>query len=160
VSGMAAAWSGVANAQEKSLRQIIDAEVKTAWQREKIAPAATADDAAFLRRVYLDLVGSIPTGEETSQFLKESDEKKREKLIDKLLADPRFATQQANVWDQVLFGRNPPNGDATHKRDGFKKWLGDKFAKNEPYDRWVRDLLLAEQEGSELFYVQFRNQPE
>ena len=48
-------------AEEKPLRQIIDAEVRTAWQREKITPAGRADDAAFLRRIYLDLVGTIPT---------------------------------------------------------------------------------------------------
>src|SRR5204863_2321728 len=49
---------------------------------------------------------------------------------------------------------------ATRKRDGFKKWLTDRFAKNEPYDRWVRDLLLAEEAGPEVFYVQYRSQPE
>jgi hypothetical protein len=68
--------------------------------------------------------------------------------------------QQANVWDQVLFGRHPPNADAVRKRDGFKKWLTEKFARNEPYDHWVRDLLLAEQAGSQVFLVQFRGQPE
>jgi hypothetical protein len=148
------------HAQERPLRQLIDSELQAAWKREKITPAGKADDAVFLRRVYLDLAGTIPTVEETRRFLNDKDPAKRSKLIDTLLADPRFATQQANVWDQVLFGRHPPNGDAVRKRDGFKKWLADRFAKNEPYDRWVRDLLLAEQEGSELFYVQYRNQPE
>jgi hypothetical protein len=147
-------------AQDKPLRQLIDAELRGAWQREKITPASKADDSAFLRRVHLDLAGTIPTAEETRRFLNDPDPARRSKLIDCLLADPRFATQQANVWDQVLFGRHPPNGDATRKRPGFKNWLTDKFAKNEPYDRWVRDLLLAEQDGSEMFYVQYRNQPE
>src|SRR5262245_46432724 len=149
-----------ARAEDRPLRQVVDAEIKAAWQREKITPAGRADDATFLRRVYLDLVGTVPTYDETRQFLADGDLKKREKLIDKPLADPRYATNQATVWDLVLFGRNPPGYDATRKRDGFKKWLADKFAKNEPYDRWARDLLLAEQDGSELFYVQFRNQPE
>src|SRR5579862_8216925 len=148
------------HAQEKSLRQVIDADIQAAWKREKIIPAARADDASFLRRIYLDLVGTLPTYDEATQFLKDEDAKKREKLVDKLLDDPRFASEQAHVWDLVLFGRNPGNGDATRKRDGFKKWLSDKFAKNEAYDHWVRDLLLAEQEGSELFYVQFRGAPE
>src|SRR5437867_3210255 len=95
-------------AQEKPLRQAIDAEVRATWQREKITPARRAGDAAFLRRVFLDLVGTIPTFDETQQFLRDSEPNKREKLIDKLLGDPRFAVQQANVWDSVLFGRNPP----------------------------------------------------
>ncbi|HEY7155254.1 MAG TPA: DUF1549 and DUF1553 domain-containing protein [Gemmataceae bacterium] len=146
-------------AQEKPLRQVIDAEVRAAWQREKIVPAGRAGDAAFLRRIYLDLLGTIPSLDETRQFLGNAEPDKREKLIDKLLADARFAVQQANVWDLVLFGRNPPNLDGTRRRESFKKWLTDKFARNEPYDRWVRDLLLAEQDGTELFYVQYRNQP-
>jgi hypothetical protein len=146
-------------AEEKPLRQIIDAEIRAAWKRERIKPAPRADDATFLRRVYLDLAGTIPSHDDALRFLDDKDPKKREKLIDRLLDDPRFAVQQANLWDQLLFGRDPPNGDATRKRDSFKKWLTDKFAKNEPYDRWVRDLLLAEQEGSALFYVQYRNQP-
>jgi hypothetical protein len=146
--------------QERPLRQIIDAEIKAAWQSHSIKPAGRADDATFLRRIFLDLVGTIPTETEAKQFLVDADSAKREKLIDKLLADQRYAIQQANVWDQVLFGRNPANGDATRKRDGFKKWLTDQFAKNQAYDHWVRDLLLAEQAGSELYYVQYRNQPE
>jgi hypothetical protein len=148
------------SAQEKPLRQQIDAAVRAAWQREKLTPAGRADDATFLRRIYLDLLGTIPRLDETRQFLQDTDPKKREKLIDKLLDDPRFPVHQADVWDLVLFGRNPPNGDATRKRDGFKKWLTGKFAKNEPYDHWVRELLLAEQDGPELFYVQYRNQSE
>ncbi len=108
----------------------------------------------------MDLVGTIPTYDEAKAFLEDRDATKREKLIDKLLADPRFAAAQADVWDLVLFGRNPSGDDATRKREGFKRWLADKFAQNVPYDRWVRELLSAEEEGSELYYVQFRSAPE
>lgn len=149
-----------ARAGEQPLRQVIDAEVRAAWQREKVAPAGRADDATFLRRVHLDLVGTIPTADEVGQLLQDPAPDKRSRLIDRLLADPRFAAQQADVWDLVLFGRNPANGDATRKRDAFRQWLAGQFARGVPYDRWVRELLLAEQEGTELFYVQFRSQPE
>lgn len=144
----------------RPLRTVIDAEIQSVWQREKITPSPIADDATFLRRVYLDLVGTVPTAEEARKFLDDPDAKKREKLIDKLLEDPRFASHQADVWDLTLFGRHPANDYATRKRDGFKKWLNEQWTKNVPYDRWVRDLLLAEQEGTELFFIQFRNQPE
>jgi hypothetical protein len=151
---------GVSAADEKPLRQLIDAEMQKAWQREKITPAGRCDDATFLRRIYLDLVGTVPTYQETTKFLADPDPKKREKLIDRLLDDPRYATEQAHVWDLAFFGRNPAGYDATRKRESFKKWLAEQFAKNELYDRWVHELLLAEKEGPELFYVQFRNQPE
>ncbi len=82
VVGLCLLTLGNANAQEKPLRQIIDAEIKAAWQREKITPAAKAGDAAFLRRIYLDLVRHHPHRRGGRQFLKDTDAKKREKLID------------------------------------------------------------------------------
>ncbi len=147
-------------AAEEPLRSVVDREMRAAWQREKITPAARSDDSAFLRRVSIDLTGTLPTYEVTTAFLADSDPKKREKLIDHLLTGPRFARQQADVWDQVLFGRHPGNADAVRKRDGFKAWLAKQFTDNVPYDQWVRELLLAEKPGPESFYVQFRNQPE
>jgi Protein of unknown function (DUF1549)/Protein of unknown function (DUF1553) len=152
--------SSVAGAQEKSLRHVIDTEIKQGWQKEKLTPAGRSADSVFLRRIYLDLIGVVPSYGETTAFLKDADPEKRTKLIDKLLAEPRYATQQAHFWDLVLFGRRPQNIDATRKRDGFTKWLAGQFAKDEPYDRIVKNLLTAEQDGSELFYVQYRGAPE
>jgi hypothetical protein len=152
--------TGNASADDKPLREIIDAEMQKGWRNEKISPAGPSNDATFLRRVYLDLLGTVPTYQETKQFLADPDPNKRAILIDRLLENPCWPTHQANVWDLALFGRNPPGGDATRKRDGFKKWLADQFARNVPYNRWVHELLLAEQEGSELFIVQYRNLPE
>src|SRR5262249_13479632 len=60
-------------AEEEPLRQLIDAEVRAAWQQKKIVPADRAGDAAFLRRIYLDLLGTIPTLDETRQFLQNSE---------------------------------------------------------------------------------------
>jgi hypothetical protein len=160
---LAAALSGgIGRGAEKPLRQIIDAEVRAAWEREKVTPAKPATDAEFLRRVYLDLAGSIPTYEETVAFLDSKEPAKREQLIDRLLADPRFAQHQADVWDLVLFGRHPPGYD-TQVRPGFQAWLRGRFEKNIPYDVWVRELLRAEGnsvENAALYYAQYRNAPE
>lgn len=141
-------------------RQSIDAEIRAGFKRAKVSPVGPADDATFLRRVFLDLVGTIPTDAEARAFLTDKDAKKRDKLINKLLDDPRFAGHQADTWDLVLFGRRANGNDATRKRDTFKDWISDKFRKNEPVDHWVRELLLGEKEGTDLFYVQYRNQPE
>ncbi len=147
-------------ADEKPLRMIIDAEVQSAWQREKITPVLPADDSAFLRRVYLDLLGTIPSYGEAKKFLDDRDPQKREKLVDRLLNEPRFADHQTDVWDLVLFGRDPLNPSATRNRDSFKAWLKEQFADNVPYNRWVHELLSAEKDGPEMFLVQFRNKPE
>jgi hypothetical protein len=149
-------------AQERLLREVIDTEVRAVWTQEKVSLGRPAADAEFLRRVYLDLVGTIPSYEETVAFLDSKAPDKRAQLVDRLLADPRFAQHQADVWDLLLFGRNPPGYD-THKRDGFQTWLRSNFEKNIPYDVWVRELLKAEGnsvDNGALYYVQYRNAPE
>lgn len=152
-----------APAGEVPLRQVIDQKVSEAWKREKVTPTALADDATFLRRVYLDLVGTIPTFEETKRFLEDGSSDKRARVIDQLLDDPRFAIHQADVWDMVLFGRNPP-GFYARKRSGFRKWMRVQFKNNVPYDQWVKELLLARgnsyDQGSPMYLVQYDRKPE
>ena len=167
VSLFAVLWFGLPAARPESagpvpLRQFIDAEVRAAWQQRQITPAARSSDGEFLRRVSLDLVGVIPTYEETVAFLDSKEPTKREQLIDRLLADPRFARHQADVWDLILFGRNPPGFD-TQRRGGFQAWLQRQFANNVPYDVWVRELLTApgtSADGTALYYAQYNRAPE
>jgi len=148
---------------ETPLRDTIDREIAAAWEREKVTPAPAANDAEFLRRVWLDLVGVIPTADESAAFLDDASPDKRAKLIDKLLDDPRYAEQQANYWDLLFFGRRPADSELTNRREGFQKWLREKFASGESYDRWAHDLLLAQgstSAGPAMFFAQFRARPE
>lgn len=145
------------------LRDTIDRLVAAKWAEKKIEPAPPATDAEFLRRVYLDLVGTIPKHDEARAFLDDSAPDKRSRLIDRLLEDPRFAQRQADFWDGVLIGRDPPGFDA-QDRDGFQRWLRQNFERNVPYDRWARQLIQADgntaEQGAPMFLVQYRNQPE
>lgn len=145
---------------EEPLRAVIDRELGAEWKKQQITPAPRSTDAEFLRRVYVDLVGTIPTHDETVKFLADRDPKKRSTLIDALLADPRFARAQADVWELALFGRSPGNASDTRVRPTFKTWLARQFAEGVPHDQMVKQLLLAEQPGSEMFLVQFRNAPD
>ena len=144
---------------DEPLRAAIDRELSAAWKAQKLTPAARSTDAEFLRRASIDLVGAPPTHDEAAKFLAEKDPKKRETLVDRLLADPRFAEAQANAWDLALFTRKPGNYSDTYRRPAFKEWLTKQFAGGVGYDKWVKELLLAEQPGSEMFYVQFRGEP-
>lgn len=145
------------------LRDTIDQHIEAAWQSNSVTPSETSSDAEFLRRLYLDLLGTIPSYDEAVAFLDDAAADKRAKLVDRLLEDPRYAAHQAEVWDQVYFGRNPP-GYGTDKRDGFQAWLRTQFAENQPYDRWVNAILKAEgntvEDGAPMFFVQYKNQPE
>jgi hypothetical protein len=151
----------VARADEP-LRKTIDSEIRAGWAVAKLTPARPATDSEFLRRVSLDLVGVVPSYAETVAFLDSTEPDKRAKLIDRLLSDPRFARHQADVWDMILFGRNPPGYD-TDKREGFQKWLRSRFEQNVPYDAWARELLRAEGDSAvngALYFVQYRGAPE
>ncbi len=149
-----------AAAAAEPLRAVIDREVKAEWNAKKITPAGKSTDAEFLRRVYLDLVGTSPTHDEAVRFLDDTSTRKREALIEALLADARFATAQANVWDLALFGRKPGNISDTRERPAFKKWLAKQFRDGVAFDKLTKELLLADQPGSEMFLVQFRNAPD
>jgi hypothetical protein len=154
--------SSAVRGDDRPLRAQVDAEIEAAWKKEKVTPAQRATDAEFLRRVSLDLVGVVPRYEETVAFLDSKDPDKRGKLIDALVADPRFAQHQADIWDMVLFGRNPP-GFNTDRREGFQAWLRSRFEKNVPYDEWAREILKAEgttAESGSMYFVQYRNAPE
>src|SRR5262245_31297217 len=94
---------------DPSLRTVIDREIDAHLERLKISPAPPADDATFLRRITLDLVGTIPSADEVRAFLADADPAKRSKAVDRLLDDPRYAAHQATQWDLALFTRNPAN---------------------------------------------------
>ncbi len=152
-----------AGADEPPLRSTIDTEIARVWQREKVAPPPLCDDATFLRRVWLDLCGIIPTADEARAFLDDASPTKRAELVDRLLADPRYAVHQADEWDMLLFGRNPPGYEAPN-REGFKRWLQSAFAANTRYDELVRALLKAEgntvEQGATMYLVQYDRHPE
>src|SRR5205823_2925857 len=107
---------------------------------EKVA-APIAPDAEFLRRVTLDLNGTIPTAAETRAFLADADPKKREKLIDKLLASPAYARRMAQVFDVVLMERRRDN---KVPRAAWEEYLRAAFAQNKRYDVLVREMLSSD----------------
>jgi hypothetical protein len=165
VSTLAAAASAspTALAEDARLRDVIDREIRATWDREGIVPAGPAEDAMFLRRVWLDLCGTIPTYDEAVAFLGDASPDKRQKLVDRLLNDPRFGLHQADVWDLAYFTRNPPGYDVD-RRPGFQNWLRTQFQQNVPYDVWVQAILKAGgntvDDGPPAFYTMYRSRPE
>jgi hypothetical protein len=146
-----------------SLSETIDREIKAVWSREKLTPPERSSDAAFQRRIYLDLVGMIPGWEETTTFLADTDPQKRAKLIDKLLADPRYGRHQAQVFDLGMLTRDHKLVDGTvgHRTRGrFREWLARQFETNEPYDRIAAKILQAEEDGSQLYFAVYANTDE
>src|SRR5262245_48332500 len=112
----------------------IDEHLDRAWRVEKVQPAPPADDAEFLRRSYLDLTGRIPLPADVHKFLADGSADKRVRLIDCLLADPRFAHHQANVWRAELLPEAAAGGGARLFQPGFEAWLRQRFRAGVRYD--------------------------
>ena len=160
---MLVASSSLVIAGDVPLREVIDAELGQVWSREKITPAGPCDEATFLRRVSLDVCGLIPTADEAKSFLDDTSTDKRAALVERLLNHPRYGVHQADVWDMLYFGRNPPGYEA-RDREGFQRWLRDAFAQNMHYDELARQLLKAEgntaEQGAAMYLVQYDRHPE
>ncbi len=124
-----------------ALAKIIDAEVNRKMKEEGYQPSRQADDAEFLRRVYLDLVGTIPSADKVKAFLDNTDAKKREKVIDELLASNRFGNFHAEVLTGLMIPRESNNRRLTNTP--FLNWLADNLNKNTPLDKTVHELLTA-----------------
>ena len=107
-----------------------------------IPPSAVCDDATFLRRVFLDVGGRLPTEAEAAAFLASTDEHKRDAAIEDLLRSPDYADYFANKWAALLKNRRDDSSDIV-SNFAFHAWVRDSLLANKPYDEFVRELLAA-----------------
>jgi mono/diheme cytochrome c family protein len=116
---------------------------------ERFELTPRSDDLAFLRRVHLDTVGVPPSEEEITRFLADPEKERRALVIDRLLADARWADHWMGYWQDVL-AENPNIINPTLNNTGpFRWWLHESFLDNKPADLFVTELLRME--GSERF---------
>ena len=125
----------------------IDKEVSAKLKLLNMHPSPLAADEVFMRRVYLDTIAQLPTAKEVREFLKDADPKKREKLIDKLLAHPLhaglWATKLSDVTGNNTQALEQPQPTQPRRSQMWHDWLRKRVADNVPYDRMVRDILTA-----------------
>lgn len=117
------------------LEAVIDRHIDTKLKADAVTPAGQADDYTLVRRLTLDLVGRIPTSQETDAFVQSKDADKRAKLVDRLMASPAFARYQANLFEVMLTDK--PSG-------GLREYLTKAIQANKPWDEMFRDLLLPD----------------
>jgi hypothetical protein len=114
------------------------------WKRLGIQPANPCSDEVFVRRVYLDVIGTLPTPEEASQFLSDQDPNKRGALIDRLLARSEFADYWAMKWSDLLRVKSEfPINLWPNAVQAYYRWIHTSIKSNLPYDRFVRQLLVS-----------------
>ncbi len=125
-------------AAEVPLHARIDQSVR---QAEPGHPAPVASDAEFLRRLSIDLLGSIPASDEARQFLDDRSPDKRTALVLRLLDHPRYAVHMTHVFDVMFLERR--NSDVIRQED-WEQYLFESFASNKPYDQLAREILAAD----------------
>jgi hypothetical protein len=119
----------------------IDEQIQAKLQTLRMNPSAPADDATYLRRAYLDLLGILPTAAEAKAFVADAAADKRARLVDALFARPEYADFWALKWSDLL-----RNEERTIDRKGvqrFHRWIRESVETNKPLDMFVRDLLSA-----------------
>lgn len=139
----------------------IDEILAKDWEKRELKPNPIAPDEVFLRRVYVDVAGRIPTLDESRAFLSSKDANKRMKLIDQLLGDDGYASNYFNYFADVLRlltkGRDGIAGQA------YADWLKTSLRENKPYDVMVQELLTTDgaawDSGAIGFYTRDRGMP-
>ena len=127
--------------------QVIDLALESAWRANEVTPAGVTNDAAFARRLYLDLVGRIPLESELKLFVSNTDSRKREQLVDSLLATDEHAQHMAEVLNAVLMGRKEPERRSRDKggreKTGWMEFLTSAIHNNRPWNEVAREVILA-----------------
>jgi hypothetical protein len=140
-----------------ALASQIDELIAKQWQEQQAVPAPPADDAEFMRRVYLDLTGRIPRVSECREFLDDNDPQKRRKLVNRLIdGDPKdkrysnanYVTHFTNTWRALLLPQsNDPQ--VQNLSPQLEVWLRKRFKENTPYNKMVYEILTANVGGGQ-----------
>ncbi len=123
----------------------VDRFLVAGWSRLGISPSPEVDEATLIRRLTLDICGTVPTVEEVGEFLADRRPDKRARLVNRLLDRPGYAAYFAMTWADIL--QNRGKGYSTGKQRAgtalFAGWIRDSLAANKPYDQFVAEILTA-----------------
>jgi hypothetical protein len=109
-----------------------------------IQPAQACSDAVFVRRVFLDVIGTLPTADEAKTFLTDKTPDKRRALIDELLTRDEFDDYWAMKWSDLLRVKAEyPINLWPNAAQAYHRWIVDAVHANKPYDQFVRELLVS-----------------
>ncbi|MFT5091886.1 MAG: DUF1549 domain-containing protein [Planctomycetales bacterium] len=132
--------------------KFINERIRQNWTDNEVGASPVANDDEWIRRVHLDIVGHIPEADVVESFLKDDDQAKRSKLIDKLLDDDAYIRNFTTVWTNLCIGRRPIRRVS---RAGMQKFFREAFARNRPWDEVVYDIISAEGHFEENGAVNF-----
>ncbi|MBL9117189.1 MAG: DUF1549 domain-containing protein [Verrucomicrobiaceae bacterium] len=157
VSGLAFAVSQAADITSGARE--IDRLVQQGLAKQKLTPNKPASDEVFLRRVYLDVIGRIPTAKEAEAFYSQGGNSRRAELIDRLLASDGYVHHFFNYWADVFRAQSQGVGDSASSQQ-FMEYIRQSLRVNKPYDQMAREMIAAEgtvfKSGAIGYYVRDR----
>ncbi|MFI3317620.1 MAG: DUF1800 family protein [Rikenellaceae bacterium] len=122
----------------------IDKLVDTSLKSEKITPSEICSDEVYVRRLYLILIGKLPTANEAIEFIDSESKTKRKDLATKLLSTTDYVDFQVVKWGDLLKIKSEfPSNLWPNGVQAYNRWVREKISANTPYDQFVRDLLLC-----------------
>jgi hypothetical protein len=127
----------------------IDKRVGQEFIKAKVTPQPVAEDAKWLRRVYLDSIGRIPSYDEAKSFLDDTSADKRAKLVDKLLNSEGYVSHTYNWYCDILRATSKLGTDGTRSGVPYLRWIRESIANNKPWDKMVYELLTTNGGGWE-----------
>ena len=127
---------------------IINEQIRQGWDDYEIRPSILATDGEWCRRVFLDIIGRVPSVTELRDFVKDKDPLKKKKLVTQLLNDENYTEDYAKnwttLWTNVLIGRSGgTERNSLTNRAGLQKYLRDSLARNKYYNEIVQELVTA-----------------
>ncbi len=140
----AAAQEPVSGGQVERINEL----VAQTWADYSLTPSVDATEGEWCRRVYLDLLGRIPSISELQEYVEDKSSSKKERLVQRLLFDDQYTGEYARnwttIWTNLLIGRTGgTQNNSMISRPGMQKYLRDSFARNKPYHQLVSELVTA-----------------
>jgi hypothetical protein len=144
VAGQAPSRTPFESTATVAARNGIDEAVFARLKRLGIEPARLSSDGVFLRRAFLDVIGTLPTADEARAFLDDPSPNKRSALVDRLLERDEFADYWAMKWGDVLRVKSEfPVNLWPNAVQAYHRWIRTSLRDNLPYDRFARTLLTS-----------------
>ena len=134
---------GVAPKFDFAVQTVVDRHTAAKWRELGLAPSPLSSDEAFVRRVYLDVTGTLPAVDAVTKFVADKTADKRDKLIDRLVDSPEYADFFANKWADILRVKRRGQPERAQGTFAFHAWIRDSIAADKPYNEFARDIVSA-----------------
>ena len=145
-------------ASDRPIQNFIDDHINRTLDQLRLSHSPRTSDTTYVRRIYLDLIGTLPTRGEVKEFLADQGQNKRDRLVKKLMSRPEFVDFWSYKWGDLLrveSRRLSPQGAST-----FHEWIRDQISAGTPFDEFARKLITADGDAFQIGPANFHRVPE